>query len=222
MDWDTVDLVVFDVDGTLYDQRRLRIRMARELVTHTLLRCDLTAMRVLRTFRNRREALAEAGAEDFEARLLRETATATGVTPAAVEAIVAEWILRRPLRHLRACRYPAVDDLFAGLVRAGKTVGILSDYPARDKLLALGLEATFVVTAGDAGRLKPHPQGLLTVMAQAGASPARTLLIGDRPERDGIAAQRAGTRFLIRTAQTAGDTTFARFDAPVFAPVLAV
>ena len=25
LDWSTIDLVVFDVDGTLYDQRRLRV-----------------------------------------------------------------------------------------------------------------------------------------------------------------------------------------------------
>ena len=36
MDWDCIDLVVFDVDGTLYDQRALRIRMAWELCLHTL------------------------------------------------------------------------------------------------------------------------------------------------------------------------------------------
>lgn len=194
--------------------------MAWELVTRTLPRGDLMTMRVISAFRRRREALAEAEVQNFEARLLHETAIATGVTRAAVQAVVTEWMLRRPLRHLRACRYPATDRLFAGLASAGKTVGILSDYPARDKLRALGLKAEFVVTAGDAGRLKPHPQGLLTLMAEAGAAPSRTLLIGDRPERDGIAAQRAGTRFLIRTTSATDETEFTRFDDPVFAPFL--
>lgn len=221
MDWDTIDFVAFDVDGTLYDQRRLRTQMAWELVTRTLLRGDFVTTRLLKTFRALREDFAEAEVEDFEPRLLRETAMATGVTVTTVEAIIAEWMLQRPLRHLPACRYPAVADLFASLARAGKTVGVLSDYPARDKLHALGLETTFVVTADDVGRLKPHPQGLQTLMAKAGAKPERTLLIGDRFERDGVTAQRAGTRFLIRTARTEGNTTFARFDDPVFTPILA-
>ena len=29
LDWQGIDLVVFDVDGTLYDQRRLRLRDLR-------------------------------------------------------------------------------------------------------------------------------------------------------------------------------------------------
>lgn len=35
LDWDRLHLVVFDVDGTLYRQRPLRLRMARDLLFHT-------------------------------------------------------------------------------------------------------------------------------------------------------------------------------------------
>ena len=36
-DWDTIRLVVFDIDGTLYRQRPLRLRMARDILAYTLL-----------------------------------------------------------------------------------------------------------------------------------------------------------------------------------------
>ena len=46
-DWDDIRLVVFDVDGTLYRQRPLRLRMAREILLYTLLKCDLNVIAVL-------------------------------------------------------------------------------------------------------------------------------------------------------------------------------
>jgi putative hydrolase of the HAD superfamily len=79
------------------------------------------------------------------------------------------------------------------------------------------------VSAGDEGigMLKPHPRGLEALMAAAGASAQATLLIGDRTDRDGLVARRAGARALIRSSKTIeGWQTFARFDDALFAPVL--
>ena len=59
-------------------------------------------------------------------------------------------------------------------------------------------------------------------MDRAGVAPTATLLIGDRADRDGVAAREAGARVLIRsTRPIEGWRTFDRFDAPVFAPMLA-
>ena len=35
LNWNDIDLVVFDVDGTLYDQRRLHLAMVRRLLAAT-------------------------------------------------------------------------------------------------------------------------------------------------------------------------------------------
>ena len=43
-DWDDVHLVVFDVDGTLYRQGRLRFLMGRDLLTYALLKRDLNVI----------------------------------------------------------------------------------------------------------------------------------------------------------------------------------
>jgi putative hydrolase of the HAD superfamily len=59
-------------------------------------------------------------------------------------------------------------------------------------------------------------------MALAGVEPEQTVLIGDRAERDGMAARRAGAHALIRSDKPLpGWITFRRFDDPVFAPMLA-
>jgi FMN phosphatase YigB (HAD superfamily) len=222
-DWDDIRLVVFDVDGTLYRQLPLRLRMARDLLLYTLLKRDLNVIAVLAKYRRIRERLSQEQVVDFERVLITETAAATANSPDAVLEIVSEWIEQRPLPYLGACRYPGLPQLFTGLRRKGKFIGILSDYPAKAKLSALGLTADHVVYAGDKeiGRLKPHLRGLKSLFAEAGAKAQATLLIGDRVDRDGLVAQRAGARVLIRSSKPIeGWQTFARFDDALFAPVL--
>ncbi|MBN9089505.1 MAG: HAD family hydrolase [Reyranella sp.] len=223
-DWHGLRLVVFDVDGTLYRQRPLRLRMARDLLLHALLRRDLATLLVLRKYRRLREQMGDERVEDFAGPLVARTAAAIGCPPERVRAIVSQWIDRHPLPYLRACRYDGLGELFAGLRRHGKTIGVLSDYPAAAKLAALELTADHVITADDPGIgiLKPHPRGLETLIRQAGTTPATTLLIGDRAERDGLAARAAGARVLLRASRPIDDwQTIARYDEALFAPMLA-
>ena len=222
LDWENVHFVVFDVDGTLYRQRQLRLRMAWDILLYTLLKRDLNVIAVLARYRRIRERLGDEQGIDFERALITQTATATANSPDSVRSIVAEWIERRPLRYLAACRYPSLSQLFAGLRRSGKSIGILSDYPAEAKLEALGLTANYVVFAGDVGLLKPHPRGLESLIAAAGVKPHETVVIGDRVDRDGLVARRAGAQALIRSSKPIeGWQTFTRFDDALFAPFLA-
>jgi putative hydrolase of the HAD superfamily len=131
-DWRDIRLVAFDVDGTLYRQRPLRLRMGRDMVIHAVTRCDRTAISVVNAYRRIRERLAAEEVVDFEHVLIAETAKATLMSPESVHAIVSEWIEMRPLRYLRSCLFSGVPQLFAGLQRAGKKIGIFSDYPATE------------------------------------------------------------------------------------------
>jgi FMN phosphatase YigB (HAD superfamily) len=223
-DWQSIRLVAFDVDGTLYRQRPLRLRMAAELACHALVARDLLTLRVLSHYRRIRERMGHQETADFVPVLVAETAAAMSTSQDHVRAIVAEWIDRRPLRHLARVRYPALVELFAGLRAKGKSIGVLSDYAATAKLEALGLTADHIVSAEDEaiGVLKPNPKGLIALMQAAGAEPATTVLIGDRPDRDGVAARRAGVRAMIRSQRPLeGWQTFARFDDPLFRPLFA-
>jgi FMN phosphatase YigB (HAD superfamily) len=218
-DWQTIRLVVFDVDGTLYDQFQLRMRVLRDLLLDAARQRSAQSFTVLRVYRRVRESLADQEVADFERALVAETALLTGCSPQRVRAIVDTWIEKRPLRYLAACRYAGVAELFAGLRRNGKLVGVLSDYPAEAKLAALGLKADYVVCAGDpaVGLLKPHPRGLATLLQAAGVDAQATVLIGDRVERDGAVARRLGVRPLIRSRRPLEHwQTFARFDDPIF------
>ena len=223
-DWSTIDLVVFDVDGTLYDQRKLQLGMLRQLLGHAWQTRSLNTLLTLRTFRRVREALGEQAGSDFMALQYAQTASRHGKTPAAVRALTDEWMEQRPLPLLAACRYAHVAEVFGSLRAAGKRVAAFSDYPAVAKLAALGLRVDAVVCATDAGiaRLKPDPAGLLAILRQTGVAPARALMIGDRFDRDAAAAERAGMRALIRSRRPhARWVTFWGYDDAVFQPLLA-
>jgi HAD superfamily hydrolase (TIGR01549 family) len=219
-DWDEIRLVVFDVDGTLYDQRGLRLRMLREMLGAALRTRDIEFIRVLSAYRRIREELGDSMHEAFEQELTSRTAARVGCDEARVRSTAAEWLERRPLRHLVRHRYARLPELFRGLRRQGKKIGIFSDYPAREKLAALELDADLMVCATDTdiSVLKPHPRGLQILMSRAGFNPAQTILIGDRPERDGLSARGADVRSLIRSSKPIdGWQTFARYDDPLFA-----
>jgi putative hydrolase of the HAD superfamily len=223
-DWGPIKLVVFDVDGTLYAQNRLRARMALDLAVHAALNRDLAVLKVIRDYRRRREALGEQDTPGFEAQLVRDTSLQVGCAETFVLGVINEWIETRPLKYLRALRYPHVADLFDALRSSGRKIGVFSDYPARSKLAALGLEADFITSASDddVGFLKPNPRGLEVILRAADVRPGEAVLIGDRIERDGLAARRAGTHALIRSSKAIREwRTFPGYHSAIFAPVLA-
>ena len=194
-------LVVFDLDGTLYDQRRLRwcmaLRMVRELLWSSRGRHQI---QIIRSFRKFREKLAEAEAEDVINLQYAGVAHELRISEDEVRAVVEAWLLQRPLKYLRKFREPYVDQVFSKLRKAGKIIAILSDYPVCAKLEVLGLSADIIVAATDVdvNRFKPNPKGLLRVLDLANAVPERCVVIGDRDDRDGECARRIGAPFLLK------------------------
>ena len=65
-DWRDIRLVAFDVDGTLYRQLPLRLRMGRDILIHTVANCDRNAISVVSAYRRIRERLADEEVVDFE------------------------------------------------------------------------------------------------------------------------------------------------------------
>ncbi|MFK0273896.1 HAD family hydrolase [Ensifer sp. NPDC090286] len=222
VNWERVRLVVFDLDGTLYEQRRLRARMLLRLLADAARTRSLDTLRILRAFRDCREELGDALATGVTARQYELTAERCGRSPETVRKTVEEWMERRPLDLLPGCRCRDVERVFAGLAAQGKTLAVLSDYPALEKLKVLGLGADIVVSAMDSevGVLKPHPAGLAHVLGRAQVPAEAAIMIGDRVERDWAVAQSHGMRALIRSARPiAGVDTFRGYDDEVFWPV---
>ncbi len=208
-----VRAMLFDLDGTLYVQRPVRLRMAAELAAFTLARpaAGLRATRVLKAYRQAQEALRTSGPPYDAAAQLEAAVERTGVPRRDADAIVTEWMFERPLKHLRSHRAAGVDRLLERLAARGMHLGVLSDYEPRQKLKALGVDGCFshVWSAADPDirALKPHPRGFLVACAQWQCDPEEVLMIGDRADVDGAGAAAAGMRSIIIGRRPASSPT---------------
>jgi phosphoglycolate phosphatase-like HAD superfamily hydrolase len=112
--WESVRGVIFDLDGTLYDQRRLRARILAELVMHLALQPShwVDVVGLIR-FRKLRERLADLKARNAAQLQYALVSKSLGLPESRVVAFVDEWIERRPLPHLRATRLSGVVEFFA-------------------------------------------------------------------------------------------------------------
>ena len=221
VDWTCIDLVAFDVDGTLYDQRSLRLRMLAEIIPHAVYRRNLRMIAIIRTYRRLRERLGDEEVADFKSKLLSDTASSVGcsricriggcgVDRAKAPPLSPGLPLSRPARAL--CR---------SQTKAATPSASCPTIPHTRKCSLSALTQTSSYALGmRESRTEPHPRGLEVLMARAAAT-AANILIGDRIERDGLAARRAGTQCLIRSRKPEdGWTTFDGYNAPLFAPFL--
>ena len=187
-----------NLDGTLYAQRPVRLAMAAELAL-----VGWSSVRILSRFRREQEALRDLDLDGDPFRLqVERTAQALGKAVAVVEARVRDWMIERPSRWLPLFRRRALLEEIGAFRSAGGRTAVVSDYPARRKLDALGATALFdvVVASGEPDgppRLKPHPGGFLRAAAALGVEAAQCLVIGDRADADGLAAKNAGMAFRL-------------------------
>jgi phosphoglycolate phosphatase len=180
-------LFVFDLDGTLVDSRRDIAESANVVLEE----CGCRP--------HAEEVIAEMVGDG--AALLIARAFAAAGCPAPPDAL--ERFLRvydsRLLRFTRL--YDGIPELLGELATRG-TLAVLTNKPrGATRVILEGLElAPFFGTRvlGGDGPLprKPDPSGLLQLMTDAGAEPARTLMIGDSVV-DFRTARGAGTRACI-------------------------
>jgi phosphoglycolate phosphatase len=178
-----IRLVVFDLDGTLVDSKKDLADAANALIAE------------LGGTPQTEEAIAAMVGEGA-ALLVQRALAAAGLppaTPGALEAFLRHYD-RRLLRHTRP-----YDGMLAVLcaLHATRRISVLTNKPAQATLRILrelGFEPLLNgVIGGDTpfGR-KPDPSGLRQLIADAGATAATTLLVGDSAV-DLETARRAGT-----------------------------
>lgn len=200
VDWSAIKMVVFDVDGTLYDQPALRKRMLRILLTHYGLRpWKARELQVLNAFRHNREMHAGEYVKDLDQVQFSWCAEKTGVPAEHIRTLVTRWMELRPLPLLSQVRFPGVVEFFEALKEQDIHRAIYSDYPFEAKLQAMGISYDSGISSTDPkiSCLKPHPAGL-QYLAELNAIPLQQILfVGDRMERDGQCAENAGVKYLI-------------------------
>jgi putative hydrolase of the HAD superfamily len=85
---------------------------------------------------------------------------------------------------------------------------VFSDYPAEDKLRALGLGDHFDVVVSavdpDVGAFKPDARGFLVAAGRWNLQAGEVLYVGDRPDVDARGAAAAGMPCAVLTRARAG------------------
>lgn len=187
--------VVFDLDGTLYNQTKLRLNMAMRLgiyyVCHFWKAKELFVLKYFREVRDKWE--------DNDAKLYEYIADKKNVSPEYVKRVVMKWIYDNPLDLLIKCRNEELYSYISSLKNAGIPVIIFSDYPIEDKIKALQIEPDGMYCPGDERNieLKPSPMGLNLILNDLALAPSGILMVGDRDIKDGEAARRAGIDYCI-------------------------
>ncbi len=194
---DRVKAVVLDLDGTLYDKRRLAARLiASQLLFLPLLAAEQRTRKALKGQFFGSEA-------DFYTNFFRKMAKKR-----LFSVRLARWwyfrcympAMVRVLR--RAYRPQAWVQPFIEACRQRKiAVAVYSDYGCvAEKLHALGFapqQFDFVVSAPELGGLKPSAQAAAQVVERLQVASADCLFVGDRNDTDGASARTVGAQFFL-------------------------
>lgn len=196
-----IKVVIFDVDGTLYDQSKLRRKMLLELLKYYLVRpWRLKELLILSHFRSERENKNNYNDAGLIEDLQYEWCAVKGnYSLTDVKEIVKQWMFVFPNPYLKQYVFEGVNTFFNFLKQSNIKIAIYSDYKADDKLKSMGLEADLIVSSTDTyiNKLKPNPEGLNFIVKHFTVSKEECLFIGDRQEMDAECAINAQMPYII-------------------------
>lgn len=199
-------VIIFDVDGTLYSQPALRLYMAADLlryyICHPFLIKELFIIRKYRFVRENWQKLCPEPTElssSIEERQYAYVAEKMNTSSDNVRKLISYWLHKHPLKLIPRYKDARLSALISSLGNKGITTAIYSDYPAAEKLEALGIPADYIFCSSDEGIncMKPDPKAMYIILDRLHEIPENVLMIGDRYSRDGLAAENTGIDFII-------------------------
>jgi FMN phosphatase YigB (HAD superfamily) len=190
--------ILFDVDGTIYSLLKMRICIVLHICIHILMHPkDIKIVKIISTFRKEREKRAGqyfGDKESLESLQYQWAAEVLHIPADEVRTVIAMWMYTLPLRYMR---YSAYSDVFAVLdilKQKNIKVAMVSDYPVKDKLKALGITVDTEVSALDAdvNALKPCTRSYEKAIQVLDMKNSDCWIVGDRGDKDGAVAQSLG------------------------------
>ncbi|MEX2187966.1 MAG: HAD family hydrolase [Pirellulales bacterium] len=190
---------LIDLDGTLYHPLGVRAAMAMELAVS-----GWRDARIVQAFRREHEQMRRAEVPNSTGsafdRQIQGTAEKLKLSEEAVTRVVQRWMVDRPGKWIKMFRRRGLISSIARFRTAGGRTALVSDYPAQRKLASLAAVDLFevVIANGEGGTtfpLKPDPAAYVAAADRLAVPPDQCIVIGDRHDADGLAAQSAGMAF---------------------------
>jgi len=185
--------VAFDLDGTLYPNYRLYLRLFPFLLRHP---------RFFATFVSVRRQLHNPGREPAEGMSFYEEQAALmaeilGQNPQEIKEKTERLIyLGWEKLFFGVKPFPLVRETLAAFCQAGLRLAILSDFPPERKICLLGLEDFFqlILSTEETGRLKPSGVPFAALARSLKLEPQEILYVGNSPRYDVVGARLAGMK----------------------------
>jgi putative hydrolase of the HAD superfamily len=204
-------LFIFDLDGTLYDQKRVRRTITKNLVLRFLcLRASMLELKIIFTFRKEREKHLGYASQQLDDEQFEWCASVLKIQKEKVRRTIEYWMYKFPLRYMLTSRFTSIEKLFNLIKEQGKQVVVYSDFPAKDKLNALQIKADMFYCATDKeiSQLKPSGSAVKWICEDQNYQLEQTILIGDRDDTDGESARLAGIDYIIIDPKLARNGNF--------------
>lgn len=202
-----LELVIFDVDGTLYNQSHLRKKMLFSLMKYFIFQpWKINELLILYHFRKEREKNKGYRGANINEQQYIWCQQKINQPIAKIKEVINKWIFTYPNQFLKDCTYPGIHLLFKSLAERNIRIAIYSDYDSIEKMQSMALNADLYVSSTDANisAFKPNPDGLEFICTELGIrNKSKCLFIGDRIELDGECAKAASMSFLLVNEENA-------------------
>lgn len=203
--------IICDLDGTLYRQRPVRIRMLLKLLQYyTVHIWKWRELYGIYLFRKMREK--EHFKELSFLQQLQQTGKKAHMETDKLRAAVQTWMFDVPLALIVHYQNEGLISYLKEQQEKGVQLIIYSDYPVEQKLECLNIQADDIFYPGMNGidSMKPSKRAMDTILHTVGISPEKMIFIGDREDKDGKSAELVGMAFATpdyyKTTSEKGDT----------------
>lgn len=194
------ELIIFDLDGTLYDQTKLRrLLMLKLFFRFITFRFSLLDFRIITCFRNQRENKKAYVSTRLQEEQYEWCADILKLPADRIRKCIETYMYNFPLSFLNRMKYEGIHEFFTMINQKQSKIIVYSDYPVEEKLKVLGLsaDAVFCSTQSSINQFKPSLKALRLICSEMKCDPKRALFIGDREDTDGEGARLAGIPFVL-------------------------
>ena len=197
-------LIIVDLDGTLYYQKPLRIKMAFSLLFHYSFRPHkLKELFVIKDYRKIREKAVFNNQENIEDNIVKTLCDKYKKDGKKIVDLIDFWMVEKPKKYIKKYQDKNLIDMLKNTQEEGVKIVVYSDNPATEKMKAIDLCVDDVFSAGDKDIccFKPENKGLKAIISKFNISYDKVLFIGDRQEKDGKCAESLGVDYIILSSK---------------------